>query len=392
MREQKWIMDKMVQLLGVDFHWPVTGSLLNTAGLDLNTDVQDIRARVKKLSDIPKELLRVARKREQMAIKAAEEEHFITARDNYFSAAVCYNLAQTAVHEDDIEAMTEYNAKKAECYNNYIEHAPHPIERVEIPFEDKSLPGLLHIPANSTGKVPCVLYVGGMEMFKETINRVYNDKMLERGLAVLAFDGPGQGESRLKDIMFSGDAFIKAGKAAMDFLVEREEIASDKIGLRALSLGSRMAPFIVAGDPRFKAVAVHSSAFETKGHAHEMAFPHIKPKVMWMQGIEEEEEFDKLTRPKPGNPFKKVAAEIKCPFLIIAGEDDELSPIEYTYDFYEHLAGPKKLKVYEGEGHGVRHGNDVSALMSDWLKDRLDGKPMESEIIYVETTGREIKR
>ena len=297
----------------------MTKSLLNAAGLDLYADVSDIRSNVKKFMDIPKELLRVATKREAMAKKAEDEGHLVTARDNYFSAAACYNLVQTAVHEDDIEAMTEFNAKKNECYDKFIKYAPRHVERVEIPFKDKSLPGFLHLPVNSPQKVPCILYIGGMEMFKEMLDPVYNDKLLERGMAVLSFDGPGQGEARLRNILFDGGDFIQAGHAAMDFLVKRPEIDADKIGVRTVSLGTRVAPAIVASDDRFKAVAVHGSAFESRGHAHDMAVPHIKPKVMWMQGIDDEDEFDELTRPKSAQPFKEVAAQIKCPFLIVAG-------------------------------------------------------------------------
>ena len=80
---------------------------------------------------------------------------------------------------------------------------------------------------------------------------------------------------------------------------------------------------------------------------------------MKRKGIRDEQEFDRMTRPRADNPFRKAASGIRCPFLIIAGEDDELGPIEYTYDYCYHLAGPKKLMVCEGEGHGVRQGNDV---------------------------------
>ena len=76
----------------------------------------------------------------------------------------------------------------------------------------------------------------------------------------------------------------------------------------------------------------------------------------------------------------------------VAGGDDELSPIEYSYDLYDEIKAPKKIVVYEGEHHGVSHDYDVRAMIADWLRDRLDGKPMESERIYIDLTGKEIKK
>jgi dienelactone hydrolase len=390
LRDQKWIIDKIIQMMGVDSIMPWIGKILATAGLDLQSDITDFKARVKKYDDTVKELVRIAVKRETMAKKAEQEGHLVTARDNYFSAAICYFFARVIVHEDNVEDMIKYNNKKNECYDKYIQNAPHPVERVEIPFGDKFLPGILHMPRNRTQKVPCIIELGGVEILKEVLNNVYNDKYLERGLAVLSFDLPGQGEARMRDILFNGRDFVRAGQAAMDFLIKRPEIDIDKIAIRGVSLGSRISPQIVARDNRFKAIAVHGSGFGKSGGGYTIANPTLKDKMMWMHGYHTEEEFDKA--PKRPNEVEEIASKITCPFLIIAGEDDDVSPIEDTYDFFNQLKAPKKLIVYQGEGHGIRHTYDVDAMIADWLKDRLDGKPMQSENIYVDLTGKEIQK
>jgi len=66
--------------------------------------------------------------------------------------------------------------------------------------------------------------------------------------------------------------------------------------------------------------------------------------------------------------------------------------VEYAYDFYNKATAPIKLMAYESEGHVVKHTYDMDAMIADWLKDRLDGKPMKSENIYVEVSGREVKK
>ena len=111
---------------------------------------------------------------------------------------------------------------------------------------------------------------------------------------------------------------------------------------------------------------------------------------MWLTGYEDEAEFDKFASKLT---VKGLGARIKFPYLMLAGGDDHLSPVQHTYDLFHEIKAPKKLIVYEGETHGCEsYSNDISILVADWLKDRLDGKPMETEQIFVDTSGREIKQ
>ena len=390
MAEQKWVIDKVIEATGVDFSWPMTGVTIGAAGLDVIPDVMNIRFMVKKYADITRQFVRFGAKREAMAKRVETEGHLVTARDNYFAAAIFYAMAQWPIHEDDNEEIIAYTTKKNECYDNFIKHAPHPIKRVEIPFEGKSLPGLLHLPPNSSQKVPCILSIDGMDGFKEQLVPVYGDKLLERGMAVLALDGPGQGECCMRKIRCATDNFARAGQVAMDFLVKRPEIDTSRIGLTGISMGSFWGTQIAAYDDRFKAVAVQLVCHEPGMKSmFNMAAPTFKDRYMWMAGYEDEDEFDKFAQTLT---LKGLGTRIKCPFLIVGGEDDELSPIEHSYDLYNEIKAPKKIVVYQGERHSISCALDVQTMVADWLRDRLDGKPMPSENIYIDTMGRETKR
>jgi dipeptidyl aminopeptidase/acylaminoacyl peptidase len=376
LREQKWLIDKMVETTGIDFMWRLSGSAAGAIGADVADDITGIRSRVKKYADITRELMRVAAKREALAKKAEAEGHPITARDNYFAAAIIYTFAQGPIHEDD-DAV-------------YIKNSPHPIERVEIPFEAQTLPGYLHLPPNRPQKVPCVVHVGGMDMFKEMLVPAYNDKFLERGLAVLSFDGPGQNEAVMRKIRCTLDNFSIAGKAAMDFLTRRPEIDATKVAICGISMGSFWVPQIVAYDHRFKAAAVYLVAHETgMKTVFGSACPLFKEKYMWMAGYDDEDKFDKFAEKLT---LRRLGDKIQCPVLILAGEDEELSPIQNSYDFYNELTGPRKIIVYGGERHGISNISDLRALMADWISDRLEGKPMQSESIYIDLNGNEIRK
>ncbi len=384
MADQKWTFDKIIESTGPDYFWPMTEETLCTVGPDASADIRRLRSRIKKANDISKECARVAAKREEMAKKAESEGHLVTARDNYFTAAAFYTMAQGPIHEDDHKENLFYSERKNACYDKFIRYAPRPVERVEIPFEGRSLPGYLHLPSNQSQKHPCVVHLGGMDMFKEMLDPVYGDKFMERGIAVLSFDGPGQNEARIsRKICCTADNFIGAGKAAMDFLRKRPEIDPDKIAITGVSMGSFWSMQIAAHDPRYKAASgfyvCHEPGMNT---IFNLACPVFKDRYMWMAGYEDEDKFDEFAKTLS---LQGLGAKIKCPALIVAGEDDELSPIENSYRLYEEIAGPKTILVFKGHFHGVADNWDVKAKIADWIKDRLDGKPLKSGRIFIDT-------
>ncbi len=56
------------------------------------------------------------------------------------------------------------------------------MEPVEISFEEKSLAAITHKPRGSKSKrLPWVISVPGMDVFKELMHPLYGGKFLERG-------------------------------------------------------------------------------------------------------------------------------------------------------------------------------------------------------------------
>ena len=392
MHAQQWLYDRLIQASGPDFYWGMTGRALRTVGADGVGDIQSVRSSIRKFLDITREMRRLAQKREGMAKKAEAEGHLVTARQNYFCAAAYYLFAQGPIHEDDNAINLALSTKKNACYEKFIQYAGHRIEKVEIPFEKTSLPGYLHFPNGVSGKVPCVVSIGGMDVFKEMMVTSPSDKFLERGLAVLAIDGPGQNEAILsRKIRCTEDNFITAGKQAMDHLLARKEIDPDRIGIFGNSMGSFWITQIVAHDHRYSAAAGTHVCHESGMHTiFNLAIPIFKDRYMWMAGYEDEEEFDRFARKLT---LEGLGSRITCPYLTVAGEDDHLSPIEFTYKLHDEIRAPNTLVVYKGEGHGLADAMDVSAYIADWMNDRFAGKPLQPRRIYMESrTGQEVKQ
>jgi len=391
-QEQRWILDNIIKTVGIEWDQNRIGYTLGPCGPEAMFDFMGVRTRVQKFSDISREFGRAARRREAMALRFEEEGRTVAARENFFIASLLYGSAQWPIFENSPDNIA-LNTKKVECYLRYTRYADHEIRRVEVPFGNQSLPGYLHLPnKRPSGKLPCILAIDGMDGFKEMIHSLYGDRFLERGIASLAIDGPGQGECCVRDIHVTATNFKEAGRAAFSWMRAQPELDPERIAVFAVSFGSFVGTQVASIDDRLKGCAVafvcHEPGFKT---LFNMASPSFKLRFMYMAGYEDEEEFDKFAETLT---LKGIGEQIKCPYLVIAGEDDELSPIEYTYELLDSIKAPKQLVLYQAEKHAL-HSTSSTALgpnwgvyIAEWIKDCLDGRPMESKNILVDLIGQ----
>ncbi len=388
---QRWLIDNIIRANGIDWDQPRSLYIHAPCGIEANADFAGIRERVKKMADIGPAFAAVARRREAKANAAIAADRNVTARDNFFMAAVHWGAAQWPYDEND-ETNVACNNKKRECYAKYAALADHHVEAVWVPFADKAIPGWLHLPPGySGGKLPVVIAVPGMDSYKEIQVALYGDKFLNRGMAVLAIDGPGQYEAPMIGLYFSMENWMAAGKALLDWIAARGELDSTRVGVSGTSFGSLFGTVLTANESRIKACAVMSVCHEPGCHTiFQEASPTFKKRFMYMSGITDEDEFDAF---REKITWEGHADKIRVPYLCVAGEADELSPIEHSERLLAALNGPKQMVVYQESRHSV--GNVPAAnlgpfppiLVADWLADRLADKPFVSERWYVTGSG-----
>ncbi len=388
---QRWLIDNVIRANGIDWDQPRSLYIHAPCGIEANADFAGIRERVKKMADIGPAFAAVARRREAKANAAAQVDRKITARDNFFMAAVHWGAAQWPYDEND-ETNISYNNKKRECYAKYAALADHHVEAVWVPFKDKAIPGWLHLPPGySGGRVPVVIAVPGMDSYKEIQVALYGDKFLNRGMAVLAIDGPGQYEAPMIGLYFSMENWMAAGPVLVDWIAERSELDATRVGVSGTSFGSLFGTVLTANEPRIRACAVMSVCHEPGCHTiFQEASPTFKKRFMYMSGITDEDEFDAFRKTIT---WEGHAEKIRAPYLCVAGEADELSPLEHSEHLMAALKGPKQMVVYQESRHSV--GNIPAAnlgpfppiLVADWLADRLAGKSFVSERWYVTGSG-----
>jgi len=393
--EQRWTIDNVIRANGIDWDQPRSIYLSAPCGVEANADFAAIRARVQKMADIGPAFESTAKRREAKARAAEAEGNPVTARDNWYMAAIHYGAAEWP-YDDSGTQHVELHKKKKECFSSYARLADHRIEAVSVPLKGKSMPGWLHLPpAYSGGKVPVVIAIPGMDSFKEASVALANDRWMARGVAVLAIDGPGQYESPLLGVYVSMQNWIDAGTALVRWLLQRPEIDGQKIGVTGTSFGSFFGTILCASEPRIAATAVISTCLEPGCHTiFEEASPTFKKRFMWMSNYADESKFNEFVKTLT---WEGHAEKIRSPYLVVAGEADELSPLEHTERMVRAMSGPRQLVVYADSRHSV--GNVPAAnlgpfpptLVADWLLARLAGKPFGSERWLVEPTGRIVK-
>ena len=394
--EQRWLIDNVIRANGIDWDQPRSLYLNGPCGSEANADFAGIRERVKKMADIGPAFEAVARRREAKARDAEAAGHKVTARDNYFMAAVHWGAAQWPYDENDATNIA-YNNNKRDCFTRYAGLADHRVEPAWVPLGNRAIPAWLHLPPGyAGGRIPAVIAIPGMDSFKEIQVALYGDRFLNRGMAVLAIDGPGQYEAPMIGLYFSVESWMAAGKALVDWLGGRPEIDPEHIGCSGTSFGTLFGTILTAHEPRIRAFAAMSVCHEPGGHTiFQQASPTFKKRFMYMSGITDEDEFDRFRRTIT---WEGHAEKIRVPYLVVAGECEELSPLEHSERLIATLKGPKQMVVYQESRHSV--GNVPAAnlgpfppiLVADWLADRLAGKPFANEHWFVRSNGQIDKR
>ncbi len=370
---QQWIYDWIIKTTGRTDHWELSS-------------VPQLPPEVKSWDMIPKVLGKQAARLEKVAEAAAAAGHTRTAWESYLRATSTYFDAQHFITEDDNPKKIALYTRLLACYDKVIEFNEYPIEKVELPFGDTTIPALLHL-VPGVKKAPCLLYIRGMDQCKEvfpiTMGTVMDNHFHKRGIHLFIIDGPGQGECNLRKIRTRPNNHVEAGKAAVDYLLTRPEVDHDAIGVYGASMGSYWASHIAAADPRISACMVGMLCIMMRRHAiFEEAAPKFRQIFKYMAGIRDDDEFDEMMSRLT---LLEVGGKIKCPFLIFGGEFDPLSPIAEAEEFFEEVAGKKEMWVFEDDFHtpyarGLA-GMPMAAAVSDWFLDTLQGKrPAENRV------------
>lgn len=314
---------------------------------------------------------RVAEKNEQLAEEFLKDGYKVSAGTFYLRAARFYQRAVGLMPEAD-ERMLPAFQKLLDTYEKAWKLVPSPYERVQIPYEGQTLPGYMQKPrgANNPQKLPTVIAYGGAD---STVTPTWGPEYLQRGMAYLFVDGPGQGiPLRIKKIYAPPDA-ERVAKAIVDYLVSRPDVDPNRIGITGASMGGYTAPRMATGEKRIKAVAVWAGAYSLREDIFDY-FPPIQDRLRWLCGAKDIAD----ARRKMGEfTLDGRAAQIECPMFIGYSNDDRIMDPRGAFRLNKAAVKSQRIMV-EGTGHDSgrifpyrRTKADKEVLMADWMAKQL---------------------
>ena len=327
------------------------------------TDYQEVTEQISGWDDWCAAWCARAAVHEELGRKAFADGLMLSGSEHLTRAALCYHFGKF-MYVHDIPQMKAAHQKTLECRNLALPHLRPPGERVAIPYPGGPLYGILRKPAGNA-KAPIIVMCVGLDSTKEEMD-VYENIMLARGMATLAFDGPGQGEAEY-DLPIRGDFEVPV-KAVVDYIETRSDIDTKRIAIWGVSLGGYYAARAAAYEKRLKACVSLSGPYEwvdTFDSRNELSREAFRVRSHCKTMAEAREVALTLS-------LKGVAQKITCPIYVVGGELDHLTPPHNAERIAAEASGPKVLSIVKGGNHVVNNRRYMfQTQTADWLAQQL---------------------
>jgi 2,6-dihydroxypseudooxynicotine hydrolase len=324
----------------------------------LLADFEDVTGSLERWEDWCAAWSARAKVHEDLGRTALRENYKLTAGEHLVRAAIYYHFAKF-VFVQDPEQMRAAHMKAVECYREGIAFARPPGERIEVKYGNQVIYGVLRKPANP--RPPVLIMAPGLDSTKEEVH-AYEEPFLARGIAVLAIDGPGQGEAEY-EIPICGD-YERAAAAVVDWIEQRSDLDKKNIAIWGVSLGGYYAPRAAAYEKRIKACIALSGPFEWDRIWD--GLPELTRETFRVRSHSLDQN---AARRKAGElTMKDAAPRITCPIFIVTGRQDRLVPASHAEQLAKAVSGPVELLVVEDGGHNANNRPyRYRSRTADWL-------------------------
>ena len=328
------------------------------------SDFADVMATLTSWDDWCRAWSARAKIHEDLGRAALADKHFVSAGEHLGRAAVTYHFAKY-LFVQDLAQMRAAHIKAVDCHTLALPHQEYPGERVMIPYEGRELAAVLRRPAG-VKRPPVVLMMMGLDSTKEELD-TFQPGFLRRGMATLAFDGPGQGEAEY-DLPIRHDYENVVGPVIDWVAKTRTDLDGERIGLWGISLGGYYAPRAIAFEKRIKAAIsvcgpydwaalwdklpeLTRQAYVVRSHSKTEAEAKAKAALLTLRGL---------------------GPKIETPLYLVAGGLDRLTPPEDYEKLATEIKGPCELLVI-ADGNHVAHNRPYlyRPRTADWMARHL---------------------
>jgi cephalosporin-C deacetylase-like acetyl esterase len=253
--------------------------------------------------------------------------------------------------------------KKQESYEKAIQaflaHARFwdpPLEVVHIPFENSQIIGYLRLPKDAKAPVPLVIAVNGLDSRKEDVSESFS-AITAHGIAFLAIDGPGTGQSPVKANQNAEGMLSRV----IDYAQSRPEVDKNRLAVHGVSWGAYWATRLaIVERARLRGTSAQSPPidefFSKEFLTHsllgnrEYLFDQVAALMNIFDNVNNVDELAaalaKMSIVKQGLLGKPMA-----PMLVIAGVLDTQVPISDIYLLLSKGDTPKDAWINPAGGH-----------------------------------------
>jgi dipeptidyl aminopeptidase/acylaminoacyl peptidase len=297
-----------------------------------------------------------------LAGEAEQARRRLTAGRAWVRAALSYHFAKF-VWMVDLERHRQAADRAVAALRRAHALLDPTAERLEVPFEGTRMAATLRRPLGG-GRPPLVLLLPGLDSTKEEFF-TWEEEFLERGMATLSLDGPGQGETGYATHIRAD--YEVAVTAALDHLAGRGDLDLDRVGAVGVSLGGYYAPRAAAFEPRVRAAVAIGGPYNF-GDCWRGLPQLTRETFLHHAGAPDDAAAERAARALDLGP---VLPRLRQPLLVIFGRLDRLIPFAQA----ERVAAeaPDAELVMYPDGNHVCNNLPYRArpLAADWIGERL---------------------
>lgn len=278
-----------------------------------------------------------------------------TAGEAYIRAGLIYHWATFMFTHDQLQFKVGLKAM-GQVWSKAAPLLVPKMEILRVPFEGTTLNGYFQKPAG-VDNPPLVLLVPGADSTKEELFDLAQH-ILRRGMAIAAFDGPGQGEVSLT--MKMRPDYERAILTMIDSLVSRGDIDKDRIAMCGISYGGLFSFRAAAIDSRIKALVSVSSWYSPAGRFAGMERLTSTGQYQYL-GADPAAVMEVIT-------LEGVLKNVKVPALQVFGGLDPWSPATKAELIAAEIEGPSTTMLFEDGVHIVNNiWYKARPAIADWL-------------------------
>ena len=336
----------------------------------------------------------------KQAVVDAAAGRLDSARWGYLAASQYYATALGSVDGlADQSVLSPTFAEHRRLWDAYVDAHGGAAVRVEVRYEETTLPGYLFRPDASGVKRPTLILTNGSDGSLPCAMTYGGFDALRRGWNVFVYDGPGQ-QSMLfeRGVPFRPD-WEAVLTPVVDALIARDDVDAEKLVGYGMSQAGYWLPRALAFEHRLVAAVVDPGVMDVStswlqylpapliqlldngdkaafdGYAAEGIDPDTQQTFAFRaRPYGEQDPFDLFTDVRRYH-LRDVVGQITTPLLITSPQDEQFWPGQ-SQELFDALTGPKELLEFTREQGANWHceplGRQLTNLQTlDWLDSKL---------------------